>query len=243
MTISTKTPSLRLASTLENLEHQICGQKCGPKIMTRMVGMSSWLCDHFEMKVWCSDCHVDDGGPWRSCSYHNVGVGLLVYLSYKWLQWKQRYHTMAFTDPKKNTKQRHWKQHPRITMPSTKDLTVLLKKRKNKSIWTTTSKKTQTHGRRPGFQVCPWSDAIVSLPWSTRSRPPRLFVEVNTSEKTMKNQQNDNRKSPSFNIFSTVVVGTSSFMLHAYLFISVILVFAGVMAQSFFWSSEQSRTK
>ena len=89
--------------------------------------------------------------------------------------------------PKKNTKQRHWKQHPRITMPSTKDLTVLLKKRKNKSIWTTTSKKTQTHRRRPGFQVPPWSDAIVSLPWSTRSRPPRLFVEVNPSEKTKKN--------------------------------------------------------
>lgn len=56
-----------------------------------------------------------------------------------------------------------------------------------KSIWTTTSKKTQTHRRRPGFQVPPWSDAIVSLPWSTRSRPPRLFVEVNPSEKTRKN--------------------------------------------------------
>lgn len=176
--------SLRLASTLENLEHQICGQKCGPKIMTRMVGMSSWLCDHFEMKVWCSDCPCWWWGTLKKLQLPQCGgwfVGLFVVqmasmkikIRYDGLHRPSKKHK---TTPLKTTSQNY------NTFNERSDSFV-----EKKSIWTTTSKKTQTHRRRPGFQVPPWSDAIVSLPWSTRSRPPRLFVEVNPSEKTRKN--------------------------------------------------------
>lgn len=125
-----------------------------------------------------------------------------------------------------------------------------VEKKKKKSIWTTTKQRARRVRRHRHIEEGP---VFRSLRGAIRSFPCRdqrgrglrgfLWKSIPPKKRWKKYLQNDNRKSPSFNIFSTVVVHTSSFMLHAYLFISVILVFAGVMAQSFFWSSERSRTK
>lgn len=90
-------------------------------------------------------------GPWRSCSYHNVGVALLVYLSYKWPQWK-RYDGLH--SPKK-------KQTNACIENNIPELQRL--QRKIWQFW------------RSSVERC---DHFSLPPWSTRSRPPRSFVEV-----------------------------------------------------------------
>ena len=155
---------------------------------------------------------------------------------------------MAFTDPKKTQNNAIENNIPELQHLQRKIWQFCLKKRKNKSIWTTTSKKskkTQTKSKKarfsgPSVERCDRFPAVINEVEASEAFCGSQSLRKNDEKKYL---QNDNRKSPSFTIFSTVVVGTSSFMLHAYLFISVILVFAGVMAQSCFWSSERSRTK